>query len=382
LAFVAVYDAFFKSGVHLGFTRLGVDYPIFAAHLCLFAGLIVCSALDIEYYLIDLRIVYVILACAFVGWSWGWGYGKDYLWPATGPVFLAVSVGAGVGELVRRIAGRRCRQGGSYDDAEGEARAEELVANGLETEQVSQRADGVGVRHLTFMLLFTAVGVALMVWAAVGSGEGTIYAKRAWGYMLWLFAAIVIGCIPRRESDQEIVEAIEEEKSGARVQALRELLSLLPAVAGGGLALWVFGICPAFGGVFEDLFNLSFVGRQPVAGLTASLAGMIIAVAFGWVVRIGFTLGFGKEAMGVGDIYILAAVGGAAGPLVAVVGFFIGSVIGVFGVVLLLLWKRLRALSYGPWIAIGTLVCVLFYDALVDFLSPAALGIVRLMEGR
>jgi ascorbate-specific PTS system EIIC-type component UlaA len=66
---------------------------------------------------------------------------------------------------------------------------------------------------------------------------------------------------------------------------------------------------------------------------------------------------------------------------VATVGFFGGSVIGVLGIVVLLLWKTSRALSYGPWIAIGGLVCMLFYGAFVRFFRPAADMVGSMIQG-
>ena len=48
----------------------------------------------------------------------------------------------------------------------------------------------------------------------------------------------------------------------------------------------------------------------PPAG---SLFGLLVGVALIWGIRILGTLGFGKEAMGLGDVHILAAVGAVAG---------------------------------------------------------------------
>ncbi len=74
--------------------------------------------------------------------------------------------------------------------------------------------------------------------------------------------------------------------------------------------------------------------------------------------------------MGVGDIYILSVIGTVAGPFVPILGFFIGSVIGVFGIAFLILWKTYRTLSYVPWISIGTFICLLFYNPIINYIKP------------
>lgn len=382
LAFVALYDAFYKSGTHLGFEAVtlgAVGAPVFASHLVLLAGLIVCSVLDIEYYLIDLRIVYVMVVAGLAGWVFGWREGQVFTWPVVGTLGLAGSLGVVTGEAVRR-AGVRLFEAGSHVE-----QAEELspLAESESAEDEAPEAVPAGVNwQVVLMLFYAALGVGLIVWTAVGGSGPTDFRDRAWGYVGWLFLAILIGCMPHRRSDRQIVHVIEQERSGARGQAVRELAAVLPAVAGGVVGMMLVAFWPAFSGAMDGLLDVRWGGHRPMAGLAAGLCGLVVSVGLGWFVRIFFTLAFGKEAMGVGDIYILAAVGATAGGLAAVTGFFIGSIIGVLGIVLLLLWKTSRALSYGPWIAIGTLVSLLFYNSFVGFFRDAASSMSMLLRSR
>ncbi len=372
LAFVALYDAFFKSAMHVGLQDPILDFPIFAVYLALAAVLILCSALDIEYYLIDLRIIYIMIAAALLGWAFGWRTDHNYLWPTTGTGLFAVSIGVVIGEAVRRIVAAITGHTDQVHDDEF-----------LESDQADDQDQptGKGLWELIFAYAFVALGIALIVWSIVSGDKRIDYDARAWSYIGWLFLAIVVGCIPHRQSDKQIVEIIEQEKSTARSVAIGELIMLMPATIGGAAMIVLMKLSPAFKALIGSVFDLQIGTHLPVVGLAAGVGAMVVAVAFGWSVRIGFTLLFGKEAMGIGDIYILAAVAAAAGPTVAIVGFFAGSVIGVFGIALLLLWKTSSALSYGPWIAIGTMVCLLFYKPLVNTLAPAALGIRDLILG-
>jgi len=381
VAFVALYDAFYKSQMHMGLETPMLDGAVFAAHLALLAGLIVCSVLDIEYYLIDLRIVYVIVLVGLAGWVLGWRAGRAYVWPAAGSYCLAGSMGVVVGELIRRAGVYICTapqlaSAGQLDDSD-------IVAEDDRDQYDGDDRPTSGLNGPVILaLVYAAFAVALIVATATGSGGVESFTKRACGYVGWLFFAILLACIPRRRSDKQIVDQIHQERTGARAQALRDLITLIPALAGLALAVTLVARWSTAGQFVDTLIDWRFFGRQPIAGLAAGLSGLVAAVSLGWAVRILFTLVFGKEAMGVGDIYILAAVGATAGAMAAVVGFFVGSVIGVFAVILLLLWKTSRALSYGPWIAIGTLVSLLFYNSLAHFLQSSRSSLSLLMQQR
>jgi len=226
-------------------------------------------------------------------------------------------------------------------------------------------------RAWVVLLIFYALGsVGLVIWAIKGGTTTDEFKLRGLFYLIWAFLAIIAGAIPQRTSDKEIVEIIEQEKTTARKTAIMEFVGLLPVIIGFAVGFLLFryvGSVQTFG---QSAYNWQAGPFLPVKGFLMSLTGLLAAAGFGWVVRILFTLIFGKEAMGAGDIYILAAIGAVAGACVTVIGFLLGSVIGVVGIMVLLLWKTSRALSYGPWIAIGALTCLLFYGPLVNYLRP------------
>ncbi|MCE2653038.1 MAG: prepilin peptidase [Planctomycetaceae bacterium] len=117
-----------------------------------------------------------------------------------------------------------------------------------------------------------------------------------------------------------------------------------------------------------------------LAVLTATIFGYLIGGAIVWAVRIIGSLGFGKEAMGLGDVHLLAAVGAAVGWIDAVLAFFTAAVVG-------LVWHFARtasgkggnrAMPYGPSLAVATGLVVLgkpFFEWLLGRLmgQPIAL---------
>ena len=106
--------------------------------------------------------------------------------------------------------------------------------------------------------------------------------------------------------------------------------------------------------------------------LLSSLLGMLVGGAWVWGARIGGTLAFGKEAMGMGDVDLMASVGAVTGWIVPSVAFFVAPFFGLAWALGLLVRRRQRELPYGPWLAVATLVVMLLYDGLSVLLRPYA----------
>ncbi len=130
-----------------------------------------------------------------------------------------------------------------------------------------------------------------------------------------------------------------------------ELLYLLPCVAGlvGGFFLGRLlpgGAAPAF-----------------VEALGGTLLGYLAGGGLVWGVRIAATLVLGREAMGIGDVHMLAAVGAVLGWLDPIFVFFIAPFSGLLWVavskgLVTLFRKGRRELPYGPHLAAATVVVI------------------------
>lgn len=103
----------------------------------------------------------------------------------------------------------------------------------------------------------------------------------------------------------------------------------------------------------------------PLYGFATAASGYLIAGAIGWCVRIVFTLLFGKEAFGTGDIHLMAAAGCVAGWPIVVIGFFLTCVLALLGWLLSLPFKRTRALPLGPWLSLSFLIVVVLYEPIL-----------------
>jgi leader peptidase (prepilin peptidase)/N-methyltransferase len=97
------------------------------------------------------------------------------------------------------------------------------------------------------------------------------------------------------------------------------------------------------------------------------LAGWVIGGAIAWLARIIFTFAFGKEALGMGDVHIMAAAGAIAGWPVALLGFFLAAMLGLLALPVIYLRRQSRVLSYGPWLALGFFLAAMFQDWIFEY---------------
>jgi leader peptidase (prepilin peptidase)/N-methyltransferase len=149
----------------------------------------------------------------------------------------------------------------------------------------------------------------------------------------------------------------------ARREMLRELIFLAPCVglglAGAGLAVKSAGpwsVHPATGA--------ALAGASAPLWLTVlagAFLGFLIGGGFLWLMRIVFSLALGKEALGLGDIHLMAAVGACLGWIDATLAFFVAALVGLVWTILgaLVGGKIKRAMPFGPYLAIATLLVVL-----------------------
>ena len=113
------------------------------------------------------------------------------------------------------------------------------------------------------------------------------------------------------------------------------------------------------------------------------LGGVLIGYLGGgavvWATRIFGTLGFGKEAMGLGDVHLMAAVGAVCGWEVAVLAFFVAPFFGLGWAIASIgaarmLKREVRAIPYGPHLAAATLVVMAVRHPLVAYFGVSLAG--------
>ncbi len=401
--FLMTYDALFVAGLREGVTGLATDWPLLLGHCVLFGSLIALSVMDLEAYMVDIRLTWLAAAAGVVmhavwtpAGSWtpsggAWlGAEADgaggWLRPGVTQAGLAMAATLGLG-LGALLTWRSTEAAGELEPGGDDS---SLPVSGVVEEEVGAEGSGPqasGARWLLALPLVVLVG--LYVVFVVQAGEGGARSG-GWpgGQDLWsagspgaarlglgglaVFVALALAAShPRPEADCEIAEAIEAEAVDARRLALGELKLLAPAVVLGVVA--VYGLVwvedPGWQEGGNRLLHWQPVGEwRPLWGLATGLTGWVLGGAIGWLARIIFTLALGKEALGMGDVHILAAAGAVAGWPVAWLGFFLAAPLALVAVGVIALRRQSRTLPYGPWLALAFFLASLFQDSILAYL--------------
>lgn len=370
LLFVATYDVFIVHHWRAGVGAWPRDGAIVAAHWILWAGLLATAAMDIEAYHLDVRVTWAVTIIGIVC-NTLWTPDSSEGWIRPGPATAAGCVAATLTLAVTALCA--IARTGRLDAGEDLAGEEPAPAAPAPSSLPSSANRAPALLAIGLGL----AAVAGYVWWAdatshAGPGEAeTETAARIALLGTALMVLTVAASGTPREADEEILQAIEAESVSARAVALREAAWLAPTAIVGILVAvaWsrAFAADPA---ASSAVLTWSPAGQwRPVLGLATGLSGWLIAGALGWAVRLVFTLILGKEALGVGDIHILAAAGAVAGWLVVVIGFFLSAPLALIGVLFFLLRRRSRAIQYGPWLALGFFLAAVAQDRIIDALK-------------
>jgi leader peptidase (prepilin peptidase)/N-methyltransferase len=103
--------------------------------------------------------------------------------------------------------------------------------------------------------------------------------------------------------------------------------------------------------------------RSSLLGIKESLIGLVSGFGLFYFVALAGSAIFKKDALGGGDIKMMAMVGALMGWKTVILTTFLGSLTGsVFGITLMVLKGKNRAtkLAFGPFLALGAIITLLF----------------------
>ncbi len=412
LIFLILFDAFFVASVLDGVIadrwsvsyRFYCDWPIYTAHVLLFSCLLAMSVVDMQHYWLDIRFTHFAALCGFF-FHGIWTPARTPPWPRPEMTLSAACILATVAAVVTHgvmvwIWHRRAR--GTEEDQEPTRQSDP------EREQPTSVPIHLGKKSLRFSAWFSGLVIVVVLAMLVAAllekpseataslqSKGQVqtrsahrapdeaFMRRVGPSLVFVFCALIAGSVVKRDSDEQIEEALEAEKHNARKVVLVELATLLPTIA-----LFVAGVLlvradGALHELWQSLWNWE-IGAQtrPFVGLGTAAAGFVIGGAVGWVVRIFFTLALGKEAFGAGDIHIMAAAGAVLGWEVVVVGFFLSAVLALVGKALTLPFKRGHALPMGPWLSLAMFLVVLWRGPVIaNLINRFAMALSTLTSG-
>ena len=214
----------------------------------------------------------------------------------------------------------------------------------------------IGITGLALMVaLVAAVVQGVMTDPRVPAGWPTGTMAVAWqvaglGGLLGTAIACALlwsGTLPR--SFASIEPEREIQSAEARREVLLETPFILIPLAGAGLAFALIRV---------DALP------EPLAALGMAGVGMLVGGGSVWLTRILGTLGFGREAMGLGDVHLMAAAGAVIGWRDALLAYLIAPFvalgwIAVSGALARMRGGATRELPYGPHLALAVVIAFL-----------------------
>jgi prepilin signal peptidase PulO-like enzyme (type II secretory pathway) len=99
-------------------------------------------------------------------------------------------------------------------------------------------------------------------------------------------------------------------------------------------------------------------------GLLTGLAGLVVAAGMIWLTRAGASRALGREAMGLGDVTLMAMVGSWLGWQACVLACFVAVFVGLAHGVLQLIRHRESELPFGPSLCLGAVAVVVAWRPL------------------
>jgi leader peptidase (prepilin peptidase)/N-methyltransferase len=197
---------------------------------------------------------------------------------------------------------------------------------------------------------------------------------------------------PLLEVDRELVaqEIAEAKKRGEdppplpppytsgqiRLEMGKEILFLLPPSLAGSALLAATTFVPALHEAWQNACTYHWL-----TGLLGACLGGLIGAFVVWMTRILGTLGFGRVAMGLGDVHLMLGVGAVIGAGASTVAFFVAPFFGLLIAAYFMITRTRRELPYGPYLSLATGFVMLAYCPIAAWLTPGMQGLTDMLAG-
>lgn len=119
-------------------------------------------------------------------------------------------------------------------------------------------------------------------------------------------------------------------------------------------AIWVAGLI-AIVTVFR-------INDHAWLGLATALLGVAVGGGIVWSIRLVGSWAMQTEAMGFGDVTLMAMIGGYIGWQASIAAFFLAPLAAIAIVLVQFVITRDRATPFGPYLCAGTVLTVVFWD--------------------
>jgi len=107
--------------------------------------------------------------------------------------------------------------------------------------------------------------------------------------------------------------------------------------------------------------------EQHLAGLADGLTGMALGAGLIYLAGILGKMAFKREAMGFGDVKLMAMIGGFLGWKETVLTFFLAPIFGTIVGLFILLRTKNRVIPYGPFLSLAAVLSMIWGRDVIDW---------------
>ena len=177
--------------------------------------------------------------------------------------------------------------------------------------------------------------------------------------------------IERVAAGQDAKRTPEEEAAEAKLvrrEMVWEVGFLLPPIVLAIVAAYL--ATGPMAATFDGIANV-----RPMSSALGAVLGGLVGGGVIWAIRLFGSLAFGREAMGLGDADLMFGVGCCIGAGPAAIAVFPAALLGLGFAVVRVLTKSLREMPFGPYLAAASLILVVVWNPLADYLRPSLEGL-------
>jgi prepilin signal peptidase PulO-like enzyme (type II secretory pathway) len=351
-----------------------LDWPVYGLYMALVAALLAASLIDAELFIIPVEIPWALAATGIVAHAI---IDKPSLPGALNASFTpgALAAGGAIGLLVSVILFLRGAIPQSYPDGEPMQDVGPADEPPPPDPAWVRAARHLG-RYLLPLLLFTVAAWLVITQRPAVMAAGLIVLAIAVGLA-------ILGRYPAHPPDPAGAppptggEPTPPPRQWGRGELAREMGKELLFLAPPTILATIFWLAATF--VFPHAWEKAMTYHW-LSGLLGAVLGALVGAAVVWVTRILGTLGFGRLAMGLGDVHLMFGVGAVVGAGGATVAFFLAPFFGIVIAVWMLLTGTKRELPYGPYLSLATAAVLLFGCPILAWLTPGATGLLLYIQ--
>jgi len=135
---------------------------------------------------------------------------------------------------------------------------------------------------------------------------------------------------------------------------------LVLGVVVGGAFSFIYQQTDKYAAIVPSRFPFLADALRPVAvGLVHASVGAVVGGGLIWLIGFLGKIAFRKEAMGFGDVKLMAFLGAFLGPQAIIMALFLAVFLGaMFGIGKLIIVRRMGYVPFGPFLSAGALVMV------------------------